>query len=234
MGEVRSEQGRETADEDVLLADAGPLRTCIVTRDTRPPEELIRFVLSPDGTVVPDVARKLPGRGVWVGLSAGLVAEAVTRKAFARAFRKPVKVPADLALQVDGLLLRRALEAISLANKAGAVVTGFVKVEKLLEAGDVARLVHASDAAADGVEKLERRLKAAAAAGHAAEPAIRTFSIDELSLAMGRPNVVHAALRKGGASKRFGAEAVRLARYRAVPGGRDAAEASSAVSTGCE
>ena len=234
MGEAQSEHGREAAGEDVLLADAGPVRTCIVTRQAGPPEDLIRFVLAPDGSVVPDVARKLPGRGVWVALSSARVAEAVRTKAFSRALRKPVKVPEDLPRLVDELLQRRALEALSLANKSGAVVAGFVKVEKLIAAGEVALLVHASDAALDGVEKLERRLRSAAPDGPDAASPIRTFSIDELSLAIGRPNVVHAALRKGGASKRFSAEADRLARFRAVPGGREAAEASSAVSTDSE
>src|SRR5690606_26646836 len=136
------------------------LRTCIVTRQQKPPEELIRFVPGPDGQIVPDVARRLPGRGVWVTAERGAVAEAVKRKAFARSLRRQVSVQPDLADCVERLLIKRAMDALSLANKAGLVTTGFTRIEAAIINGSVAALLHGVEAAADGVGKLNRRFRA--------------------------------------------------------------------------
>lgn len=204
---------RPDADEDGAEG-TGPLRLCIVTRAELPPEALIRFVLAPDGTIVPDLARRLPGRGVWVTATSEAVTAAVTAKAFARSLKRQVAVPPDLAQRIESLLVKRLMEAVSLANKAGLVVTGFTKVEALVGSGDALALLHGADCAADGRLKLDRRHAAVALDRGKAAIVLDGLTISELSLAIGRENVVHAALRKGGAAQRVVAEAERLLRYR--------------------
>lgn len=206
-------------ERDDARAGAGATRLCIVTREERPAGELIRFVASPDGHVTPDVARKLPGRGVWVTATEENVRTAVERKAFPRAFKTDVKVDAKLPELVGELLLKRVCAQLSLANKAGLIVTGFTKCERALERGEAVALLHALEAGKDGVVKLDRRfaymLEASGVKGKAAERRVVRFLTNaELSLAIGRPNVVHAALRAGGAGRALLAEADRLLRYR--------------------
>src|SRR5262245_32098328 len=111
---------------------AGPLRTCIVSGETLPPERLIRFVVGPGGEVVPDLARRLPGRGMWLKAERAIVEQAVARKTFARAARASVKAEADLPQRVEHLLLQRALEDVARARRAGRAVAGFVKVEQMI------------------------------------------------------------------------------------------------------
>ncbi|KAA5601950.1 RNA-binding protein [Blastochloris sulfoviridis] len=200
---------------------AGPVRTCIATRRQGARETMVRFVVGPDGAVVPDLAARLPGRGAWTSLSRAAVATAVKRRAFARAFRREVTVDPALADQVDQLLERAALEALSLANKAGAVVAGFTRVEAAIAAGDVAALIHAREAADDGVARLDRALRASLSGygpGNAPNggelPILRLFTVEQLSLALGRPNVIHAAVLAGAASSGFLARTTRLDRYR--------------------
>ena len=171
---------------DADLDESGSQRTCIVTRRKGSPDELLRFVAAPDGAVVPDLKRKLPGRGVWVGADAKLVAEAVKKGLFARALRGKAQASAALADEVALLLERDALQAFSLANKAGAVVTGFAKVEKLIADQEVAGLVHARDAGADGVRKMGQALHRAFGAAGADVPQLRLFASDQLDLALGR------------------------------------------------
>jgi predicted RNA-binding protein YlxR (DUF448 family) len=191
-----------------------PLRTCVVTRGTYPPDELIRFVLDPAGRVVPDLANRLPGRGVWVVCGRDAVAAAVRSKAFARSLRRQASAPDDLTDLVERLMVRRALDALSLANKAGLVTAGFMRVEAAILAGTAAVLVHATEAAGDGVAKLERKFQAIARSSGCPAASAREFSVEQLSLAIGRSNVVHAALSNGGATANFVKEAARLARYR--------------------
>lgn len=191
-----------------------PLRTCVVTRELKPPEALIRFVPGPDAEIVPDVARRLPGRGVWVTAERSAVAEAVRRKAFSRSLKRSVVVPPDLPELVERLLVKRAMDALSLANKAGLVTTGFTRIEASIAAGSVAALLHGQDAAADGAGKLDRRFQAISAHAGRPAPVSRELTVEQLSLALGRANVVHAALSAGGATTNFLNEAGRLARYR--------------------
>ena len=187
-------------------------RRCAVLRATRSKDDLIRFVLGPDGTIVPDLKEKLPGRGVWLTAAHETVAEAVKRKAFGRALKADAKTPDTLADQVGQLLTEAALGALSMANKAGDVVFGHTKVEEALSKGRVIALIHASDAADDGCRKLDG--KALSATGGQGIPAIRAFTADELGLASGRANVIHAALIQGGAARKFLAAASRVSRYR--------------------
>lgn len=189
----------------------GPLRRCIVTRAELSQDDMIRFVLAPDGAPVPDLARRLPGRGAWVTARRDVVAEAVRISAFAKSFKRPVRAAGDLPDQIERLLVRRLGETLSLANKAGLVVAGFAKVEAVITSGRAKVLFHARDGAEDGIRKLDHRLHAI---GGDDIPAIRELDIHDLSLALGRENVVHAALEDGGATRRVLAEALRLRHYR--------------------
>jgi uncharacterized protein len=191
-----------------------PQRLCAVTRTHKGPDDLIRFVLAPDGSIVPDLARRLPGRGVWVGATRRDVAAAVRQKAFARSLKRSVLVPDDLAPRVESLIKRRLADAISLARKAGLLVAGFAKVEDLIGLGQAVVLVHAADAAGDGVAKLDRKFRALRGPAAEAEAIVRELTSAELSLAIGRSNVVHAAASGGGACRRIAYEASRLRRYR--------------------
>ncbi|MDX2157684.1 MAG: RNA-binding protein [Hyphomicrobiaceae bacterium] len=199
--------------------NSGSERTCAVTREQLDPRDLIRFVADPSGSIVPDVARRLPGRGVWVRLDRATVEKAAQINVFARSLRRKVAVLDGLGDLVEALLRRRAVEALSLANKAGLVVAGFTKVDVATGRGEVVVLLHASDAAEDGAGRLDRKLAAVAAGEEKANceaPAVVTdLTSAELSLALGRQNVVHAALRAGGAAIHFLNEAGRLKRYRA-------------------
>jgi predicted RNA-binding protein YlxR (DUF448 family) len=209
-GTVRNEA--DAADE------AGPARTCVVTRRVGPPEAMIRFVRAPDGAVVPDLAHRLPGRGVWVGGEQALVEQAVRRKLFGRAFKAAAEAPPDLAERVAAGLEQAALEMLSLANKAGRVVTGFAKVEAALARGEAVALLNAAEAGADGVKKLT----AAARRGGREVTEVSLFGGARLDLALGRANVVHAALLAGPVSNAFLERAARFGRFRGA-GTADAA-----------
>jgi predicted RNA-binding protein YlxR (DUF448 family) len=211
-----SAKNKDIATEDAT--DDGPLRLCALTRTQKPVDELIRFVLAPDGCVVPDLARRLPGRGVWITATRQDVAAAARQRVFARSLKRPARVPQDLPGQVERLLVARLTQAISIANKAGLVVAGFGKVEEALDKGKAAVLVHAAEAAADGVSKLDRKFRALAPQEAAAPSIVRDLGSAELSLAMGRPNVIHAAASEGGATRKILQEARRLRFYR---GGAD-------------
>jgi uncharacterized protein len=190
----------------------GTVRACALTRARRPKDELIRFVLGPDGAVVPDLKEKLPGRGVWLTAAQDAVADAAKRNLFARALKVQAKVPEGLAAQVDRLLAEAALSALSLANKAGEAVFGNAKVEEAIAKGRALALLHAREAAEDGCRKLDGKARGLSEEGPI--PSIRAFGVDELSLASGRTNVIHAALIQGGAARKFLAAASRLERYR--------------------
>jgi predicted RNA-binding protein YlxR (DUF448 family) len=194
------------------------VRSCAVTRAQHPVEDLVRFVLGPDGAIVADLARRLPGRGVWVEARRQTLATAVRRKVFARSLQRQVAVPEDLPDQVERLMIRRVAEAVSLANKAGLLVTGFARVEELIARGRAALLIHAADGAPDGAEKLSRKFRAQMAAAGGAERAgqaiVTELTGQQLDLAIGRSNVVHAAATGGGAAWRILAEAGRLRRFR--------------------
>lgn len=192
------------------------LRTCIATRVVRPPEDLVRFVLGPDGSIVPDIARKLPGRGVWVTCHERAVSKAVAAGGFARALRRKVDVRPDLPKLVDTLLLRRALDLLSICNKAGLVVTGSGKVNAWIETGADGSLIQAADASPDGLAKVARKYRAIRMATEKQPVEVTLLKIDDLSLAMGRANVVHAALSEGKAATNFMDSVTRVAKYRAA------------------
>jgi len=205
-------EARQNLGEKRAVPGEGTERACLVTRARKNPDELIRFVLGPDQAVVPDLKRKLPGRGVWVSLSKKLVAQAAKKQMFSRALRAEARAAPDLPELVERLLRRDALQALSLANKAGEVTTGFAKVEARIASGAVSALIHASDGAADGRRKLGQALRRQF--GAQGRPEIEDFATEELDSALGRGNVVHAALGSGPAAKVFLASCRRLALYR--------------------
>jgi uncharacterized protein len=192
----------------------GPERTCIVTGTTDVPEAMLRFALDPEGSVAPDIRRKLPGRGVWTRLSFEIVQQAAARRAFSRAFRAKADAPEGLAAMVDGLLELDALQFLAIANKAGLVVAGAFKVDSAIDVGDVLTLVEASDGSADGRAKRAQVLRAKFGPRADDVAWIDIFSSAQLDLALGRRNVIHAALKHGAASSAFLARADRLRRYR--------------------
>ena len=193
---------------------AGTERFCAATRTVRPVDDMIRFVIGPDG-VVPDLKRKLPGRGIWITATKSALTDAVSRKVFAKSFKSEVRIAPDLPDLTERLLARAALDALAIAGKAGVVVAGFAKVEAALTRDRVAALLHGSDARPDGVKKLGSVLRQRPDADRIVT--VTAFSSAELDLALGRSNVVHAALLAGPASNTVLARFHRLERFRAGP-----------------
>ena len=191
----------------------GSERFCAATGAVTPVDDMIRFVVAPDGTVVPDLKRRLPGRGVWITATRPALRSALARKAFARSFKREVRVTPDLVDSTERLLERAAIDALAMVHKAGRTVTGFAKVEAALARADrVAALIHASDAAEDGIRKLAASLRQRPDAEKIA--IITTFATSQLDLAFGRANVVHAVLVAGPESEAFLARLARLERFR--------------------
>jgi predicted RNA-binding protein YlxR (DUF448 family) len=238
-------------------------RMCVVTREVRPIDELIRFVAGPTGEPVADLKRKLPGRGLWVTASHKAVAEAAKRNLFAKGFKKNIKASPTLADDIEKLMVRGVIDALAITAKASQVVSGFTKVEDALRQRQAKALLHASDGAADGIRKLdgiarqmalmEREFREAELAEQAGDadsddeadddldddldesaapvaetapaPAVRVMPIvtvltsEQLDLALGRSNVIHAALLAGPASKTFLSRSQTLVRYRMADDG---------------
>jgi uncharacterized protein len=187
-------------------------RKCIVSGQVRDETHLIRFVVSPDGEVTPDLAAKLPGRGMWVSADRGSIEKAVAKNHFSKAAKENVKASADLATRVEKLLVRRMTDDLGMAKRSGALVSGFDNVLRELDsAKGPALLVEASDGAADGRRKL---VGSAKARGYRL-PLIDVLTSQEISLALGRENVIHAALKSGALAERLIFEAGRLSGFRA-------------------
>lgn len=195
-------------EEDWAEADqpSGPERRCIATGQVRPKVEMLRFVVSPSGEVVPDLERRLPGRGIWLSPRRDVVNTAVAKRLFAKAARRQVATPDDLADRLEGLLCRRCLDAISLARRAGQAMCGFEKVKAELKAGRAAVLVEARDAAEDGKGKMRALAQAI--------PVVELFDAVELGAPFGRDQSVHVALAPGGLARRLVEEAAMLAGFR--------------------
>ena len=187
---------------------------------------MLRFALSADGAVVPDLRRKLPGRGVWTRLSFEAVRRATAKAAFSRAFRAKAEAPATLAETVDVLLEREALQSLSMANKAGLVVTGAFKVDSAIDHGAVVAVIQAKDGSPRGLQKRIQALRATFGEEEGTIARINLFCSSQLDLALGKANVIHAALKTGAASSAFLARAERVRRYRA-------SEADTTVTSDC-
>lgn len=228
----------EVAETPVLETDGGPprggkaaarepRRRCIATLESRPQGDMIRFVLSPEGQVTPDLASRLPGRGAWVASTREALDLAVKKGAFARAFRAQAKAAADLPAQVEQLLAKRVLDQLGLAKRAGDLILGFEKVREAVREALPACLIEASDGAEDGRDKIVALMRGA----HGPErnkdegerpvnrplpPVIGCFSADELGMALGRERVVHACLKQGRFAISWMGELARLAGFRRV------------------
>jgi len=218
------------AQSDATELDDGPRsrgteRFCVATRAVRPVEHMIRFVIAPNGEAVADLKQNLPGRGVWVTATRSALDRALKANAFARGFRRDVRLAGDLVPRTERLLENAALDALAVARKAGLVAMGFAQVETALKREAVIALLHAAEAASDGVKKLDSALRQSRQSGSVR--IIRILTTGQLDLALGRPNVIHAAVLAGRASETFMARLRRLERFRSAEFG-EAAELDEA------
>jgi predicted RNA-binding protein YlxR (DUF448 family) len=197
-----------------------PERRCIVTMVRRPQTEMIRFVLSPDNLVTPDIDGRLPGRGAWVTADAENLGAALKKGSFPRAFKSPAKADPALLGQVEGLLAKRVLDLFGLARGAGQVIAGYEQVRDALKSEDVACLIEASDGSNDGRRKLASLAFAVSRANEGENgremPVIGCFTADELGMALGRPRVIHACLKQGPFARKWIGEVGRLAGFRPI------------------
>ncbi len=189
-------RGGQTKDRE-----DGPERKCIATGEVQPKFGLIRFVLGPDGRIVPDLAGKLPGRGIYIAADRAAVEKAASKGLFARAAKQPVQVPDGLVDLLEQMLVRRVVDLISLARKSGDAVAGYEKVKDWLGKEEARVLIQATDGSDRGKTKLSTPYGGTY---------IGWLSADELGMAFGRQTVIHAALGAGGLSRRVVEEAQRL------------------------
>ena len=201
-------------DRGATSVAPGTERTCALTRDVKPAAEMIRFVIDPGGEVVPDVKRKLPGRGIWITASRAAIEDAAKRNVFAPGFKRDVRIAGDLAAQTDQLIERAALDALAIAAKAGVVISGFTRVEAAVGGEDILALIHAADAGDEGRRKLDAARRRQATEKSPEIAVIDAFTGAQLDLALNRPNVVHAALLAGPGSETFLTRVARLTSFR--------------------
>ena len=208
---VASDEDSDTKQRRGSGAAATRERRCIVSGEVLPESQLIRFVISPDGQVTPDIAASLPGRGMWLGLEA--LPTAITRGHFAKAARGNVTVNPDLAQRVEAQLLARVQSDLGMARRAGLLLLGFDAVLRSVQSDQPpGLLLEASNGAADGKRKIF-------GAGHARGlkiPTVECLTSAELSVAVGRENVIHAALKSGRLQERLSLDAVRLSSLRSA------------------
>ncbi|WP_354433196.1 RNA-binding protein [Martelella mangrovi] len=206
---------RKVAEEAAMNA-----RTCIVTRNAGGPDDLIRFVAGPDGQVVPDLKRELPGRGCWVTAERWAVDKAVSKNLFSRALKQKVEAPADLGDMVDVLLARNLAGMINMARKAGEFVAGSAKVDLAVRSGAALAVFHAADAAPDGRRKLDQARKAFCLQMETDGPipALAPFGAAEIDTLLHENAFKHAAALAGKAGEGVVKRAMMLQRYRAAPG----------------
>ncbi|MDO8422001.1 MAG: RNA-binding protein [Parvibaculum sp.] len=189
-------------------------RRCIVSGEVGPREALIRFVIGPEDAVVPDLGERLPGRGMWVTSTREAVETAIRKGLFAKSAKASAVAAPSLADDLEALLAKRAASALGLARKAGALVTGYEKVLAEIAAGRLVLLIEARDGSEDGMRKLAGALKSRYSALNRAEPPIlKPLWGDEMDLALGRANVVHAALTQGSMKSKVLGDLARLESY---------------------
>lgn len=185
-------------------------RRCLATGEIRPKIELIRFVVDPDGRIVPDVAGRLPGRGYWVGASRADVEKAAAKGLFARAVRAKVTVSKTLADEVAALLRRRCLDGIGLMRRSGVLVAGMAKVLEAIAKDCPAARLEAADGSADGRSKVDQAMRRTYGEKADTIPLVGCFSSEEIGLALGREVVVHACARSAGVTERWLQDVSRL------------------------
>jgi predicted RNA-binding protein YlxR (DUF448 family) len=223
LAQVKDRAHVEELDTGPRSRTPGAERFCAATGAVKPVNDMIRFVVAPDGAVLPDLRRRLPGRGLWVTATRHALGEAVRRRVFARGFKRDVRVSPDLVETTEQLLARAALDALAIAHKAGKVAIGSAKAEAALEEARVAALINASDAAPDGSRKLLAAVRRREDA--AGITVVEAFTSAQLDLAFGRSNVIHAALLAGPESETFLARLGRFERFRSgCPGDQSGRE----------
>jgi uncharacterized protein len=202
-------------DDDLAGYDVNG-RMCIVTRESGSPDELIRFVAAPDGSIIPDLKRQLPGRGCWVKIDRSLVDKAVAKKTFARALKADVKAADDLGETVDRLLAQQLMQMMNMARKASQFITGASKVDAAIRAGAAIAVFHSTGAADDGVRKIDQARKAWHLGMETEEeiPSFRLFSESEMEGVMGQNAFIHAAVLAGQAGEGVVKRAKMLEQYR--------------------
>lgn len=198
-------------------------RRCIVTGQSGDADALLRFVVGPDGDVVPDIRRKLPGRGCWVTGTKVSVEQAVAKNLFARGLKSKVSIRPDLADQVEELLTYAASQSLAMARKAGDATAGSMQVDKAVRAGRALATLHAKEASPDGVRKIDQARRATVHLGGPETKAFSVFTTEQMSFAFGGGNVIHAAVLDGGAGSAALRQLEQLARYRGNDGFMDAA-----------
>ena len=197
-----SRGGRDKSRED------GPERKCIATGEAQPKTGLIRFVVGPEGRIVPDLAGKLPGRGLYVSADRTALAKATGKNLFSRAAKQPVQVPDGLADTLEQMLAKRVIDLISLARRSGEAIAGYEKVKAKLQMEEATVLIQATDGSGRGKTKLSTPYGGRY---------IGWLTADELGAAFGRQTVIHAALGSGGLVPRIVEEAMRLKGLRVSP-----------------
>jgi len=189
-------------------------RRCVALNEVRDPKDMIRFVKAPDNHVVPDIAGKLPGRGVWVSADRGLMEKAMKTGAFARGFKSKVVVPEDLVDQVDAGLRRAVLALVSMAKKSGQIAVGFDQSIGMAREGVLGLRLEAANGSSDGRSKIRTLSRAVARELELGDPSIiGCFTKTELGVAMGRDKLVHAGIKRGKLCKRLRGEAERLSGF---------------------
>jgi len=213
-------------DDGPRTARSGTMRMCALTREVEPVEALIRFVVGPDDRVVPDLKRRLPGRGLWLTASRTAVDQALRKGIFARGFRRKVAAAPTLSADVEALMVAGVQDALAMAAKAGQVVAGFAKVERAIAERRAVALIHARDGAPDGRRKLEAAVRQAFGGTDGGLPVIEALTSAELDLALSRSNVIHAALTAGPANGSVLSRCQALVRYRTDAGEKSRARAT--------
>ena len=208
MGHMMQSQTDPEALE--VSEEAGPNRRCIVSGESLPLARLIRFVQGPDGSIVPDIDRRLPGRGLWLTAERGMIELAASKRAFAKALRGNVTVPPDLADTVAELLRRRCLNHLGLARRAGLVAAGAEKVRAQIATGGTAALIEAADGSPQERRKFVSLVPNV--------PVVNVFTGAELGAALGRDAAVHVALRAGTLTSTLIEEAARYAGVKKAAG----------------
>lgn len=198
-----------SGEEDI----SSPERLCAVTRQRLPKAAMLRFVLSPDNVVTPDILERLPGRGVWITAERSVLEQAIRKGAFARGFKAPATAPDGLEDLVERLLLKRCVELLGLARKAGQAICGFDQVRDALRDGYPAFLLEAADGAEDGRSKVYFLAKAL----YSDVKVAGALSAPELGMAFGRDRVIHGLVRRGPIAEAWEIAYGRLTGFREAP-----------------
>lgn len=211
-GERPAHPRRHGGSDEADAAGGAPTRRCAITRAVRPREELIRFVIGPDGTVIPDPGARLPGRGIWLSARRDILDKACAKNAFARAAKTQARVPPGLPESIEPLLASRCLRVIELARRAGEAVGGFERVHEWLRTGRARLVLVAADGSAGSKAKLRGMAQG--------RRVIEVLDAAELGSAFGRDHVVNAAVAGGGLARRLETEIFRLSGFRSAGEGK--------------